>query len=166
MFERYSEAARLALFAARLEASEAASQAIEPSHLLLGLVEAKGGFAATMGEAAGLSANDIRARLLPAASTPLPLRIEVPFAPAAKAVLHAAVAEADAMGCTEITTGHLLLSLMRDEDPTISLLLHDTGLQMEALRAAVQAQAAGGSEVKGLALEDVFEERIRRLGII
>jgi hypothetical protein len=51
MFERYSEAARLALFAARLEASEAASRAIATAHLLL-VLEGKCRVAATLGGAA------------------------------------------------------------------------------------------------------------------
>lgn len=166
MFERYSEAARLALFAARLEASEAASHAIEPKHLLLGLLEAKGGVAEALAGAAGLKAADIRPRLLSAVPTPLPPSIEVPFAPAARAALQAAVAEADAMACAEITTGHLLLGLMRDEYPPISILLQEAGLELNALRSAVQAQATEGPEAKAPALEDVFEERIRRLGLL
>lgn len=165
MFERYSEAARLALFAARLEASEAASQAIEPAHLLLGLLEAKGGVAATLGGAAGLNAYDIRPRLLSVAPTHLPFSVEVPFAVAGKNVLQAAAAEADAMGCTEITTGHLLLGVLRCGLPIISNLLQEAGLELGALRASVQAQAAQDLEAKAPALEVIFEERIRRLGL-
>ena len=166
MFERFSDAARLAMFAARLEVTEAASDAIEPAHLLLGLLEAKGGVAEALAEAAGLRVADIRPRLLAAALTPLPPGIEVPFASASKAALEAAVAEADAMASAEITTGHLLLGLMRDENSVISLLLHEAGLELNALRAAVQARAAEGPEAKAPTLEEVFEERIRRLGLL
>ena len=38
MFERYTEAARRALFFARYEASQLGSISIEPEHLLLGLL--------------------------------------------------------------------------------------------------------------------------------
>lgn len=165
MFERYSEAARLALFAARHEASEAASHAIEPAHLLLGLLEVKGGVAATLGGAAGLNADDIRPRLLSAAPTPLRTSVEVPFAPAAKAVLQAAVAEADAMGCTEITTGHLLLGLVRDEDSAVSIVLREASMGLDALRTAVLARATKEAEMSAPDMSDVFYERIRRLGL-
>jgi ATP-dependent Clp protease ATP-binding subunit ClpA len=165
VFERFSEAARLAMFGARLEVTETASDAIEPEHLLLGLLEAKGGIAQALAGAAGMNADGIRPRLLSAASTPLAPSMEVPFAPEAKAALQAAVTEADAMACAEITTGHLLLGLMRDEHQTISVLLHEAGLELNALRSTVQAHAAEGSEAKAPALEDVFEERIRRLGL-
>jgi ATP-dependent Clp protease ATP-binding subunit ClpC len=163
VFERFSETARIAMFAARLEVTEAASDAIAPEHLLLGLLETRGGVAQTLAEAAGVSAEALRPRLLAAAPTPLPFCVEVPFAPAVKRALEAAVAEADAMDGHELTTGHLLLGLLRDEHSAVSLLLREAGLKLNAVRAAVQAHAAQGSEAKAPALDDVFNERIRRL---
>ena len=38
MFERYTEPARRVIFFARYEASQCASPAIEPEHLLMGLL--------------------------------------------------------------------------------------------------------------------------------
>lgn len=77
MFERYSEAARLALFAARLEASEAASHAIEPAHLLLGLLEAKGWVAATLGGARGSPFCGLAARERPGQHRPGPAPVTI-----------------------------------------------------------------------------------------
>ncbi len=153
------------MFGARLEVTEAASRAIEPEHLLLGLLEAKGGVAASLAEAAGVRADGVRSRLLSSAITPLPFSTEVPFALAAKKALEVAVAEADAMSCTEITTGHLLIGLVRDERSAVSTLLREVGLDLDTLRAAVQAQAGEGPEARAPALEELFEERIRRLGL-
>lgn len=166
MFERFSEAARLAMFGARLAVTEAASDAIAPEHLLLGLLDAQGGIAASLTQSVGLTAVSVRERLLSRATTPLPMSVEVRFAPATTKAIDVAVAEADAMSCKEITTGHLLLGLVRDEHSIVSILLREAGLELNALRAAVQTQAAEGSEAKAPAVEEIFEERIRRLGLL
>ena len=163
MFERFSEAARLAMFAARLEVTEAASTAISPEHLLLGLLEAKGGAAASLMQAAGLTADSVRLRLLLRGTTPIATSVEVPFAAVTKKVLDVAVAEADAMSCTEITTGHLLLGLIRDEHSNVSVLLREAGLALNELRTSVQARAVDGAEAKAPDIDELFEERIRRL---
>ena len=42
MFERYTEKARRVIFFARYEASQFGAPAIEPEHLLLGLIQAGG----------------------------------------------------------------------------------------------------------------------------
>ena len=166
MFERYSEAARLAMFGARLAVSETAGDAIAPEHLLLGLLEAQGGIAASLAQTAGLTAVSVGPRLLSRAVTPLPMSVEVRFAPATMKALDVAVAEADAMSCKEITTGHLLLGLVRDEHSNVSILLREVGLGLNALRTAVQASATEGAEAQAPDIGDVFEERIRRLGLL
>lgn len=87
MFERFSEAARVALFGARFEVSKSGDTSIEPAHLLMGLLHAKGGIAARLAQDAGLDADDVRPRLLSRATVPLATHIEVPFGPATKKVL-------------------------------------------------------------------------------
>jgi ATP-dependent Clp protease ATP-binding subunit ClpC len=154
------------MFAARLEVSEAASEAIEREHLLLGLLEAQGGVAAHLMESVGLRAENVRPRVLSRAGTPLPSQVEVPFDPAATRALELAVAEADAMSCKEVTTGHLLLGLLRAEPSRVSILLREAGLELDAVRPTVQVQAAEGSEAKAPALEELFEQRIGQLGLL
>lgn len=78
--------------------------------------------------------------------------MQIPFGTEAGEALQAAEAEADSMGCTEITTGHLLLGLMRDERSTVSVLLHEAGLELNELRASVEGQASEVSEAKAPAL--------------
>ncbi|WP_291980601.1 Clp protease N-terminal domain-containing protein [Luteitalea sp.] len=163
MFERYSEAAKLALFGARLEVSESGSAAIETEHLLLGLLQARGGIAARLTQAAGVNADSVRTRVLSGATTSIPTSVEVRFAPAVTKALDVAVAEADAMSCKEITTGHLLLGLVRDEHSTASVLLREAGLGLNALRTAVQAQATEGAEASAPDIGEVFEDRIRTM---
>lgn len=163
MFERYSEAAKLALFGARLEVTESGGTAIEAEHLLLGLLQARGGIAARLTQAAGVNADSVRSRVRSGATTSVPTNVEVRFAPAALKVLDVAVAEADAMSCAEITTGHLLLGLMRDEHSAVSVLLREAGLGLNALRTAVQAEATEGAEAVAPGIGEVFEDRIRTM---
>lgn len=166
MFDRFSDAARLAMFAARLEVTEAASTEISPEHLLLGLLQAKGGAAARLMHAAGLTADDVRPRLLSRGTMPVATSVEVPFATATKKAMDVAVAEADAMSCTELTTGHLLLGLIRDEHSTVSVLLREAGLALNHLRTSVQAAAAEGAEAKTPDIDELFTERIRKLELL
>lgn len=114
----------------------------------------------------GMTAVGIRPRLMSRAVTPLPMSVEVRFAPATTKALDVAVAEADAMSCTEITTGNLLLGLVRDEHSKVSILLREVGLGLNALRTAVQARAREGAETQAADIGDVFEERIRRLELL
>ena len=154
------------MFGARLEVTESAGTAVEPEHLLLGLLEAKGGIAARLTQAAGLNAGSVRPRVLSRVATPLPTSVEVPFGAATQKALEVAVAEADAMSCEQITTGHLLLGLMRDERSPVSVLLREAGLGLNALRPAVQAHAKEGTETNAPDIGELFEDRIRRLGLL
>jgi hypothetical protein len=60
MFERFSEAARQAVFWARHAVSALGGRAIEPEHLLLGLVRARGIACETL-RAAGVQVTAVRA---------------------------------------------------------------------------------------------------------
>lgn len=165
MFERFSEAARLALFGARIEVTASVSPTIDPEHLLLGLLETKGGIAASLVQAASVSAERLRRPGLPQAAQRLPLSVEVPFGTATTTALEAAAAEADAMSCTEVTTGHLLLGLMRDEHSPVGVLLREAGLRLDAVRTAVQARAMEGAEAGAPDAGAAFDERILRQGL-
>lgn len=166
MFERFSEAARLALFGAHLEVREAGGTAIEPEHVLLGLLQAKGGIAERVLRDAGLDANSVRTKLLPQASAAPSTHVEIPFGPTTKTALLVAVAEADAMSSTQITTGHLLLALLRDQHGAPHALLRAAGLDLNALRSVVDEHAAGTHESDVPGVQELFEQRFRNLGLI
>ena len=63
MFERYTEKARRVIFFARYEASQFGAPAIEPEHLLLGLVREGEGIAARILESVGVTLDDARREL-------------------------------------------------------------------------------------------------------
>jgi ATP-dependent Clp protease ATP-binding subunit ClpC len=115
MFEKYTDGARLAIFAARREAVSRGAREIEPAHLLLGILQ--------QGEIAPVFANDlpkletVRTKIaqgLPAGREPLPEKTDIPLAHASKRILAYAAEESEMMWHTTITSAHLLLGIHRD----------------------------------------------------
>jgi hypothetical protein len=111
-FARFTQQARNALVTAHNVAQEAGNLEVAPAHLLLGLLTGAASPAVAALTAQGLAVDAItsaaRAALpRPAARVPA----LVPYDDAAKAVIEASVAEADAMGEAQVSGLHLLLAL-------------------------------------------------------
>jgi ATP-dependent Clp protease ATP-binding subunit ClpC len=115
MFEKFSEGARCAIFAARLEAASRGTREIEPTHLLLGILH--------QGEIAPLFANDlakletVRSKIaqgLPVGREPLPEKVDIPLAHASKRILAYATEESERMRHATISSAHLLLGIHRE----------------------------------------------------
>jgi ATP-dependent Clp protease ATP-binding subunit ClpC len=115
MFEKFTEGARRAVFAARLEAVSRGAREIEPAHLLLGILQ--------QGEIAPLFANDlakletVRSKIaqgLPVGREPLPEKADIPLAHASKRILAYAAEESERMRRATITSAHLLLGIHRE----------------------------------------------------
>lgn len=140
MFERYTERARRVLFFARYEATTLGQPAIEPHHLLLGIVRDGGGLAARiLGPNAGLER--ARGEIVDLTSTgpTFSTSVEIPFTAAAKTVLQQAAAEADRLRHHDIGTEHLLLGLLSQSDSLAAKWLSGRGVTLEAARAQVAA---------------------------
>lgn len=165
MFERFSEAVRVALFAARLEVSGDGATRIAPEHLLLGLLQTSGGIAERLLEEVGVNADGVRRSLLPLGNTVVAMSVEVRFGAALQAILETVAWEADAMDSRQITTGHLLLGLLRDEHSHAGRLVREAGLRLNGARPRVQEHAALGPETGAADLSDALERRIRDLGL-
>lgn len=158
MFERFSEAARVAMFGAVVEVRETGGTYIEPEHLLLGLLQARGSIAERLTLNAGMDAGAFRRSTL----TPRvhqPASVDVPINTATLAALKASAAEADAMSVGEITTGHLLLGLLHDAHSSASRALRDAGVALNEVRPVVEAHTATGAEVCAAGAEKDFERR-------
>jgi ATP-dependent Clp protease ATP-binding subunit ClpC len=143
MFERYTEKARRVIFFARYEASQFGAPAIEPEHLLLGLMREDKTLTARFLARAQTSLEAIRKEIEGRA----PLRekistsVELPLAPETKRVLAFAHEESDRLQHRHIGTEHLLLGLLREERSMASEILHDRGLRLNAVREEVSRQA-------------------------
>src|SRR5438067_698865 len=145
MFERYTEKARRVIFFARYEASQFGAPAIEPEHLLLGLMREDKSLTARFLARAQTSLEAIRKEIEGRA----PLRekistsVELPLAPETKRVLAYAHEESDRLQHRHIGTEHLLLGLLREERSMAAEILYERGLRLNAVREEVSRQAGG-----------------------
>src|SRR4051812_3016394 len=143
MFERCTEKARRVIFFARYEASQFGAPAIEPEHLLLGLMREDKTLTARFLARAQTSLEAIRKEIEGRA----PLRekistsVELPLAPETKRVLAFAHEESDRLQHRHIGTEHLLLGLLREERSMAAEILYDRGLRVNAVREEVSRQA-------------------------
>ncbi|HEY9282033.1 MAG TPA: ATP-dependent Clp protease ATP-binding subunit [Pyrinomonadaceae bacterium] len=154
MFERYTEKARRVIFFARYEASQFGAPAIEPEHLLLGLMREDKTLTARFLARAQASLEAIRKEI----ETRAPLRekistsVELPLAPETKRVLAYAHEESDRLQHRHIGTEHLLLGLLREERSMAAEILYERGLRLVAVREEVAR--ATGSDPRGSQKKD------------
>jgi hypothetical protein len=121
-FGRFTVRARKVVEAAQEEARTALHGAIEPEHLVLGLLHA-GGIAAQIFTEAGAGPDAIRAAVATPGGQKRPLKGHLPVGPATKKTLQLAVREALRLGHDYIGTEHILLGLLSDDqDPTAAAL--------------------------------------------
>src|SRR5919201_1552820 len=147
MFERYTEKARRVIFFARYEASQFGAPAIEPEHLLLGLMREDKTLTARFLARAQTSLEAIRKEIEGRA----PLRekistsVELPLAPETKRVLAYAHEESDRLQHRHIGTEHLLLGLLREDRSMAAEILYERGLRLNSVRDSL---AVGEAEEK------------------
>jgi ATP-dependent Clp protease ATP-binding subunit ClpC len=137
MFERYTEKARRAIFFARYEASAQGSPYIEAEHLLLGLMREDKQLFATLlssGSNLGSLAEELRSNL--PQQTPLSTSVDLPFGHMAKRCLAYAAEEAEQFEHREISPGHLLLGLLR-ENSLASEFLVSHGVTLASAREKI-----------------------------
>jgi hypothetical protein len=139
-FHRFTYKARQALFFARFEAAQAGSLAIEPEHMLLGLLRASQNVPRTVFTGAPISIERARARVAgEAAAPPLPATVMIPFDGDTRLALDAAIEEADALRHQRIGLAHLVLGILHDGESEASALLHDAGLRIDMVRHVAAA---------------------------
>ena len=146
MFDRYNEGARRTLFFARDEAFRLRSQAIEPEHLLLGLIRSGDEPAGELLARAHVTLESLRqggdpqrpipveADLLDASVGPVSTPHGVPFSRACKRALRHAAEEADRLRHDDIRPGHLLLGILWDAHSVASTMLSGQGMQLGSAR--------------------------------
>ena len=160
MFERYTEAARRALFFARYEASQFGSLSIEAEHLLLGLIREDKGFTRGIFEAAHLSLESVgeEVRRRTGSREKVGTGVDIPFSAETKRILQFAADESDNLLHKHIGPEHLLLGLLREEKTFAASILQKSGLTLSGLRdqvaeATQTAREAGPREHADAAME-------------
>ena len=135
MFERYTEAARRALFFARDEAEHAGAAFVEGEHLLLALIRETGGTVGRLLSRASMSPEAVRKdidRLGRPQEGPPPAEIQ--FGPETKRILHLAREEADRLLHYNIDTEHLLLGILREDRSVAASVLTSHGMRINEVR--------------------------------
>jgi len=135
MFERYSERARRVLFFARYELSALGGETIDPAHVLLGLLrdsKRTDQLFASLGIPPAELRLNIEQRVTRGAR--FPTSVEIPFAAATKRVLEFAAEEADRLLQQTIEPEHLLLALLRENDPVAAASLFAYGMGLDEAR--------------------------------
>jgi methylmalonyl-CoA/ethylmalonyl-CoA epimerase len=150
MFERYTEAARRAIFYARYEASESGSDVIGAEHLLLGLLHDNAEPLPRL-LPKGMTAGEVRRRV--EASSPvrekLALSVELPLSAEAKRALAFAHEEADRLSHRHIGTEHLVLGLLRAEGTLAEIVLREHGVGLVGLREKLGGSSSTASPSAG-----------------
>jgi uncharacterized protein (TIGR03435 family) len=148
MFDRFTARAVKVLFFARFEVSELGSDAIEPEHLLLGVLDERKGLGCRILTRTGATLDDFRrdiVRRLTSGEKP-PASNEIPFSASCQRVLNYAIEEADRLLHHHIGTEHLLLGLLREERSVAAEVLTSRGLSIEAVREAIITLLGSGEQ--------------------
>jgi uncharacterized protein (TIGR03435 family) len=135
VFERYTEAARRALFFARYEADRLGSVSVESEHLLLGLIRETGGTVPRLLARAGITSETIRKDIdgLSPRQRGTPSD-ENPFSDQVKRILSLAAEEANRLLHPDIDTEHLLLGILRDDNSVAASILATHGMRINKVR--------------------------------
>ncbi len=135
MFERYTEKARRVIFFARYEASQLGASAIEAEHILLGLLREDKDLAARLFrslKAVETIRREVERRTV--VRKKISPTVELPLSRQAKRVLNYAAEESERLGHRSISTEHLLLGLLREQNSLAAELLYEQGLQTGRVR--------------------------------
>lgn len=150
MFERFTDAARLAVVKAQEEARLLRHGAIGPEHLLLGLLEEELPTAPLLTTFVSASAvrEHIRATVEPGALDPLPT---LPFTTESKGILEGAMDASRMLGHAHVDSAHLLLALLREEEEenAARAVLAALGVELAAVRERAMAAIGQAATVPG-----------------
>ncbi|SEN96487.1 Clp protease N-terminal domain-containing protein [Actinacidiphila rubida] len=141
-FNRFTPRARTAVVDAQEAARTARHAAIEPEHLLLGLVGQPETVATKVFEALDADAEVIRAEVGTPGTESEPVVGNIPFSPAAKKTLQLVLREALRLGHNYIGTEHILLGVLSDDQEPSAQALAGLGVTHDEVERQVVAMLA------------------------
>ena len=148
MFDRFTSRALRVLFYARSQVSQLGSSAVEPEHILLGMLDDDEGLGSRILARTGGPLDDLRrdiVRRLPKGET-ISESDDIPFSTSCERVLQYAAEEADRLLHKAVGTEHLLLGLLREERGVAAEVLAARGLRIEAVREAILQLLSSGEQ--------------------
>lgn len=152
MFENYTNIARKVIFFARYEATQLCATAIEPEHILLGLLREKGVSSIVLTKTSFLSLEQVRKEieLSSKGAKEVTTNLELSLSPTSKNVLRKAQEESVLLQNNLVATIHILLALATVENTTANQILSSNGLTSDFLY----------NKIKTLNLNDLIESEI------
>jgi ATP-dependent Clp protease ATP-binding subunit ClpA len=163
VFERFTEKARRIIFFARYEASQSGSDHIEPGHLLLGLLREDRDLASAAANLVPEDDTELRRQLTRPGATKISVSVDLPLSHSSQRVLAYAAEESEKLGSKHIDTVHVLMGLVREEDPIVSPLLKSRGVTLEILREHAMTPAAEKRAERRTAME-MLHRTLERMG--
>lgn len=148
-FERFSDAAKVALTESQVEAERGGHHWIGTEHLLLGLMASQGGLAAQALSALGMAAPTVRERLMAALGRGEPDPKQIVPTSRVKKVIELAFEESRRGQRKEVTTGDLLLAMLTEGQGLAAQVLHDLGVREGDVRAELARLNVAGVKESG-----------------
>jgi uncharacterized protein (TIGR03435 family) len=148
MFNRFTSRALQVLFYARSQVSQLGSSAVEPEHILLGVLDEGKGLGSRILARTGDTLDEFRSdivRRLTSRET-IAESDEIPFSAPCARVLQYAAEEAERLLHNYIGTEHLVLGLLREERSVAAEVLAAKGLRIEAVREAIVELLSSGEQ--------------------
>jgi uncharacterized protein (TIGR03435 family) len=148
MFNRFTSRALRVLIHAHSEVSQLGSSAVEPEHILLGVLDEGKGLGSRILARTGGTLDDFRSDIVHRLTRRERIREsgEIPFSVSCKRVLQYAAEEADRMKHNYVGTEHLLLGLLREERSVAAEVMAARGLSIEAIREAIGELLGSGEQ--------------------
>jgi len=165
MFSRFTLPALQVLFFARYEVSQLASSALEPEHILMGIMGQGNGLGSRILARTIDSLDDLHRDIVRRVTgrEKVPESQEVPFSPSSQRALQYAAEEADRLLHKYVGTEHLLLGLLHEVGSVAAEVLTARGLSVEVVRGAIVELLSRGEQpelhsVPFMLLVNWFEE--------
>jgi hypothetical protein len=149
-FQRFTPRARTAVTNAQEEARTARHSAIEPEHLLLGLLDQPETFATRALDSLGVTPDAVRAAIATPGTESEPLDGNLPVSPAAKKALQLVLREALRLGHNYIGTEHILLGVLSDDQDPSARALAGIGVTHDRVEQWVVAALAEYTQQPGI----------------
>ena len=147
MFERFTDRARKVMAVAWQEAQRLNHPYIGTEHILLGLAKEDCGLGAAVIAKLSVDLGRIRAeveKLIQPGPNALAVS-KLPQTPGAKKAVWFAIEEAEGAQYGAVTSGHLLLGLLHEQDGMAATVLANLGVSLEIARTELQALLAKGT---------------------
>ncbi|MDH4099821.1 MAG: ATP-dependent Clp protease ATP-binding subunit [Nitrospirota bacterium] len=136
MFEKFTERGRRVIILAREEAERHMNDYLGTEHLLLGILREEDGIPISILKKLGLTVEQVRIEIernIPTGTNSITFG-EVPMTPRAKRVLELAVEEARLLGYNYVSSEHIFLGMIREEEEIGGKILRSLGANLLGAR--------------------------------